>query len=350
LVVIAIIGMLIALLLPAIQAAREAARRMSCSNNLKQWCLDLHNYHGILDELPPWGMTKEGHVPPGNDKNIGISWMVLLLPYIEEQSISAIIEAGGTAASVNGTTDYQAMGPAYDSNYRPWTLKFEILHCPSEISIDRTGEWWPGTNSYRACYGDSTMDWKKDIPSDLGHRQRGVFHRDIGRNFSDVSDGTSNTLALSEGRIAKEDRDAQSSSAGNGNGPGTPDWCMGALDPNDRTRIRSTWIVNGSNGRRWADGREFHYTSFSTIMAPGSITCVLCGTSNMWINSTICPPSSYHSGGVNGAYLDGSVHFITNAVDTGNSATPAWNEFIGASPYGVWGSMGAINDGESTSL
>src|SRR2546427_5297251 len=76
LVVIAIIGVLVALLLPAVQAAREAARRMSCSNNLKQLSLALHNYESTFSSLPPAGI----------DTN-QMSWVVMLLPYMEQQPL-----------------------------------------------------------------------------------------------------------------------------------------------------------------------------------------------------------------------------------------------------------------------
>src|SRR5688572_25384501 len=76
LVVIAIIGVLVALLLPAVQAAREAARRMQCSNNLKQLALALHNYEGTYKTFPPAGI----------DSN-QMSWVVMLLPFIEQQPL-----------------------------------------------------------------------------------------------------------------------------------------------------------------------------------------------------------------------------------------------------------------------
>jgi type II secretory pathway pseudopilin PulG len=75
-VVIAIIGVLVALLLPAVQAAREAARRMSCSNNLKQLSLALHNYEDTHKTFPPSGI----------DSN-QMSWVVLLLPFFEQKSL-----------------------------------------------------------------------------------------------------------------------------------------------------------------------------------------------------------------------------------------------------------------------
>ena len=79
LVVIAIIGVLVALLLPAVQAAREAARRMKCTNHLRQLGIGLHNFHDSRGSFPK-------HFSPGS--NTGVSWLALILPYIEQQAIS----------------------------------------------------------------------------------------------------------------------------------------------------------------------------------------------------------------------------------------------------------------------
>ncbi len=80
LVVIAIIAMLVTLLLPAVNAAREAARRAQCSNNLKQLCLGLQNYHSAHGQLPIGWITKEN-----NQAEFG--WPVFTLPFLEETGI-----------------------------------------------------------------------------------------------------------------------------------------------------------------------------------------------------------------------------------------------------------------------
>ena len=191
------------------------------------------------------------------------------------------------------------------------------------------------------------MDWHRSIPSDLGNWPRGAFKRDFGRNFSAIIDGTSNTLAFSEGLIAQNDRDARSATA-RSTGSGTPDWCLASVDSNDRNLFKNTggWSSEGFNGRRWADAHEWVYTAFYTIQAPNTPTCLMWGTN--YRNQTIAPPSSNHTGGVNAACVDGSVHFISNTVGVGDSSYAAWGtSHSGKTHYGVWGAMGSIDGGES---
>src|SRR4051794_21798308 len=113
LVVIAIIGVLVALLLPAVQAAREAARRMQCTNHLRQLSLSLHNFHDINGTFPK-------HVSPNGVT--GVSWLVLVLPFIEQKSLA---------------DQFQPTQPAYTSGQNANRIlgRYRIpgFYCPSYI-------------------------------------------------------------------------------------------------------------------------------------------------------------------------------------------------------------------------
>jgi prepilin-type processing-associated H-X9-DG protein len=339
---------------------------MSCGNHLKQWALGIHNYHDTLGTMPPHGVRFY------NNDAYAISWMVLLLSFVEQQGIQSMMAEGGTAASVDGTTNYNpgvtnyypgTAGPAgttYDVNYRPWTLKFPIRVCPSDSNNDRPVESSrPGVSSYRACQGDYGCDWVNEVPSGLALtnpfvRLRGAFRRDEGRSFGEITDGTSNTVALSEALIFAGDRKARSSiTYGGSGGNGTPDWCLSALDPADRQRIKNYggWAVADFFGNRWPDASEAAYAAFHTVMAPNTVSCITWGTN--YRNASIVSASSNHTGGVNVAFVDGSVRFISNTINTGLSNIPAWNanpvEAQSKSAYGVWGALGTIDMGEAVS-
>jgi hypothetical protein len=358
--------MLIALLLPAVQAARESARRMQCTNHLKNISLSCHNYHDVYNALPPLGFTNSGG---------RTNWMVLLLPFIEQQAITNMIEGGGTAASMNGTTNYAAgfgAADANDWNYRPWRSEFSIRKCPSDANANQTGfEWFPGTMSYRANIGDRVLDLTRHTESANVGRLRGTFvavSRDDnfmskGRSFGVVTDGTSNTFLLSETATALRGvNDTRFAVAANSSASmGTPAACLASVDPANRRQFLTggSWVTppNGSavdyKGLRWA-GAGFVWSSFSTILAPNSVSCVTWGNGE-W-NAAIVTTGSFHTGGANHSRVDGSVMFVSDTVDTTNTTGinyEVWapnDPYPGRSPWGVYGAMGTANAGESVSL
>jgi prepilin-type processing-associated H-X9-DG protein len=356
LVVIAIIGILIALLLPAVQAAREAARRMTCSNNLRQYGIAAHTHHDAYQKLP----TLEEKM--GND-SIGytsVGWIMSLLPFMEQQGITAMIESGGTAASMNGTTNYTPKRPAdtWVNNYRPWRMNFAIRHCPSEINSNQPVlDFFPGTSNYVGNIGDCSSNWATMNTN----RLRGIFMRGNNRTFETIGDGTSNTALFSERAVAipvtgEQTRNAKYALAYcSTTGNGSPDWIMSAIDPANRNQIKSTGGWNGWawNGRRWCC-YQLCYSSFHTVMSPNTVSAILWGSSIS--NSPVLTVSSYHSGGVNLALADGSVRFINNSINTGTTSVSAWHTadpargVYGASPYGVWGAIGTIDSGEPKGL
>lgn len=167
LVVIAIIGVMVGLLLPAVQAAREAARRMSCGNNMKQIGLGLHNYESTYKRLPlnrSWGNIWPDPSPVGPGVR-SISWIVGVLPFIEQQAVYDIIDF-----NFESTNDPRN-GPAFNSpppfsNAAVARTVIPSLRCPSDGLSDprmngranRTGDKEIAVNSYKGVAG-SNWQW-----------------------------------------------------------------------------------------------------------------------------------------------------------------------------------------------
>jgi len=183
LVVIAIIGILIALLLPAVQAAREAARRMSCSNNLKQLALALHNYESTHRAFPPIGESI----------TYSFSVQAQLLPYCEQTSLHDLIDFRIPLGRAR-----EGFNPPHDATAR---VPISFYNCPSDdtpvvkdvyYSVTDSTFAFAGVN-YAANVGSGTGEYVNyGLPTD------GIAWSGSSVRFSDVTDGTSNTVAFTE--------------------------------------------------------------------------------------------------------------------------------------------------------
>lgn len=186
---IAIIGILIALLLPAVQAAREAARRSQCVNNLKQLGLGLQNYHDVNSSFPPGcGGTASG---VGNNGNgVRISPFIPLLPFMEQQALYSQIQAGG------GNPNYPPYGPRGWLGWSNWNVQVPSLLCPSDTRV-HPAPGATGENNYAFSHGDSINQiyiWN----SDPLNWSRGMFCNSRTVTMAMVTDGTSNTIIASD--------------------------------------------------------------------------------------------------------------------------------------------------------
>jgi len=343
LVVITIIGVLIALLLPAVQAAREAARRGQCSNNLKQIGLALHNYHTVHGVFPaactgtncPWGT--DGH------RRCTYSYMsgwVSLLPYYEQNALWDQFASPGYYSGYN----YQPFGPyAYSDtgyDYPPLQQQVPCLICPSDGDSGRKrAPNRQGYTNYHFSYGDRIQDNFVDTTP------RGVFGRLTHQSVRDIMDGTSNTLAVSEALLGETRAQfVRGGMAAALTGMSqSPIICYTRVDPADPTRLTGT--VWGYRGRYWGEGHG-HVAGVTTVIPPNGPACA-CGESQ-WCYWGIFPPNSNHPGGVNALMADGACRFISNTIDTGDLSAPE-PERSGAieSPYGVWGALGSRAGSES---
>ena len=390
LVVIAIIGMLIAILLPAVQAAREAARRMQCSNQIKQFSLALHNYHDTYGYFPKGNtlIRYTGATSSTDSVQVTRDWggygpLFVLMPFYEHLPLW---ERGTTNA------DFAALDPTGGTL---WGETFPILGCPSDTFFANSD----GRNSYVYCVGDWADSNQGATGTTPSVNTRGIFVRtpafssdtnlwstwtetnDLAphRALADMFDGTSHTAVFSE-RATSSNRNtirgafmlarggnpsdfhgvpnARDMATGSNTNTTAPNMCLVLRDKNAYGNLGGRALdANGGVyasshfGTRWADGRAG--ATFSTLLPPNSPSCW--GSGGLQYNArSMNSASSYHSAGVNVGMGDGSVRFVTDSVNWVSPGITMSNTVVavtsGPSPFGVWGALGSINGGESSSL
>ncbi|MBB01066.1 MAG: DUF1559 domain-containing protein [Rubinisphaera brasiliensis] len=202
LVVIAIIAILVALLLPAVQQAREAARRSSCKNNLKQIGLALHNYHDVHKVFPPLfviptdpratnpasiytdALNSTGAQSPG--ANPAWSWSAYLLPFVEQPALYDQGQIGQGSLILNHRDVFRT--------------PVSVYMCPSDSGdvLDNDTNWRRLTNQdYWAAKSSYVAANDHETPT-RGNTATGAFHENSNTKMRDISDGTSNTIAVGE--------------------------------------------------------------------------------------------------------------------------------------------------------
>jgi prepilin-type N-terminal cleavage/methylation domain-containing protein/prepilin-type processing-associated H-X9-DG protein len=343
LVVIAIIGVLIALLLPAVQAAREAARRAQCTNNMKQLGLALANYETTYGAYPAAYGAR-------NDKNPTESWgtwgswspQAMLLPYVEQTTLYnaanfSVFSHGENNSGGSSTGDLQ--------NRTVVTSRVSSFLCPSAPLPLGTymGRPRPG-NSYFGSVG-SSVNW---IGNMTAGRPNGYFMLGGSGNeweltspitLASVTDGTSNTIAFGEWRIGDfNDRklsvpqdviNLRQNFPGVADHWGNPlsnmpdgaipfqqwlDLCAGFAPGS--TQGSEPWRTNMSYlGQNWNQGM-FGWSLGNTLLPPNPRypNCRTCSWDGDWDCPGMYTLSSYHPGGCNAAFGDGSVRFLKSST------------------------------------
>jgi prepilin-type N-terminal cleavage/methylation domain-containing protein/prepilin-type processing-associated H-X9-DG protein len=338
LVVIAIIAVLVALLLPAVQQAREAARRSSCKNNLKQLGLALHNYHDTYGRFTyrKGGTNNSGLSGAARGNANRLSGFMGLMPFLDQAPLFNQVQGGG------GSPVAPPGGREAWAGWSLWNVTIPGLLCPSDgvSSVSNRHQ------NYVFCIGDSARN-----PRD-SRTVRGLFGYQRSNRFRDITDGTSNTIAMSEHVRANF-----GSTAGNNRliiesialGQDPINNAIGCLALTDGIRFLSSVQVKGRHGTSMWDGQA-ERVGFTTILPPNGPSCAAGANNNADSTNVAVTPSSTHTGGVQVLMADGAVRFISENIDTGNlaAASPGQGS-TAASPYGVWGALGTKSGGEPIS-
>lgn len=275
LVVIAVIAILVSLLLPAVQQAREAARRTQCRNNLKQLGLALHDYHSTHNVFPP-GYVAGAPYPATTN---GWGWCAQLLPQLDQ---------GPLYNTINFRLPVE-----HASNLPVWTVRLPAMICPTDQTAPGTFQISDASAtviipaavpvSYAATVGDDNSE--ADDPTG-----NGTFYRNSRTRISDLIDGTSTTVLLGERGFGSV----------NASWPGAP----------------NNAVVRAGQFNPW---------KFATATSP-----IFVQVHNNWINiltdsdGGLDDFSSFHPGGVQLLFADGSVRFIPSITTDGPLRKAFW--------------------------
>ncbi|NQT14306.1 MAG: DUF1559 domain-containing protein [Planctomycetes bacterium] len=294
LVVIAIIGILIALLLPAVQAAREAARRSQCSSHLKQIGLALHNYHDTHRCFPPFLIHRTGTPSRIADVDKGANWLVFLLPYVEQRQLY---------------DEWDFHIPASLNAGRSQELA--IYKCPSDPQSTKNFCSYAGGQWARGNYGMNVSPCWFGVGSGPGNSLGGVGGANQVARFADITDGTSNTVAVDELRAGMNEHDLRGCWAMPGLSAGTAAMFNDASAPNSR--------------EPYSDDMENCAVSGMLGDASSGMGCFDSTTTAQMTGR------SEHPGGLQVLMADGSARFVSDTIDFKRTVVGC-----GAPPRGTW--------------
>ena len=386
LAVIAIIGVLAGLLLPAIQASRETVRRCSCASNLAQVGLAVVGYHSAYQQFPVPLSGTDGNVIAGQDNDRRLSVLVALLPFLSKTAMVDSIR-DPHEKSLSDDPSFSPDQPFFPPgehwviggpepfcrHYSPWECDVTALRCPSDPGV---GFPSMGRTNYAVSLGDGIVGSVTGPMTEVNGRwifdasraketevsMRGLFMPRRVTRFDHVVDGLSSTIMLAEIATGLRDEDVRTHPAVASQMP-APNTLRDRPDRvtlhhwNDESRplfwkrssLRGAVNQDSSarRGYRWADGIPL-FSGFNTILPPNGPIILSLDQVN---SDGVMPPSSRHHGGIQACMADGAVRFITDSVDVGQSSAKtvylgSYPESHPASPYGVWGAMGTRASGE----
>ena len=280
LVVIAIIGVLVALLLPAVQAARESARRTQCSNHIKQWSLGMHNYHDTYNSLPAAAKSNLRHV-----------WVYSVWPFVEQKALYDMYRQEEHFYLPPNTINGGTVNANLDG---PTGKRVQIYYCPSDrygaVNMSQTDLYWRAKGNYNLNWGPIMQPHPGPAPqvwAPFGYMNFSSRNQPRYTRFGEITDGTSNTLLISE-----------------------------QLTPADGDQDHRGDMLNDDEACTYFMTINTPNSNAPDIMAPGfcvnrperKMPCQ--GGANR--NKTV---RSRHPTGVNVGLCDGSVRFVANNIN-----------------------------------
>jgi prepilin-type N-terminal cleavage/methylation domain-containing protein len=302
LVVIAIIGILVGLLMPAVQSAREAARRIQCSNNVRQIGLALHMHADIHRGLPANG----NYVWTGSAVSVTNAWsgIARILPHIEQENL------------------FRGIDFAVHYNVQPniTSKRVGTFMCPSELNDKGYGtdptfgnKYWP--TNYALNQGTWAVMTAKSTGINKGD---GAFGPNSSHRLSECTDGLSNTIAVAEVKAFSNRIGGVSNTTTFASPPQPPtsisSLSLGAFNRNSFAHVE------------WVDGKV-HETGFTTVFTPNTqvrylhsdgvnydVDIVLATEANIGDTYAAVTARSFHAGGVSTLLMDGSVHFTSSSI------------------------------------
>jgi prepilin-type N-terminal cleavage/methylation domain-containing protein/prepilin-type processing-associated H-X9-DG protein len=306
LVVIAIIAILIGLLLPAVQKVREAAARTQCSNNLKQWGLAMHNFHDANGRFPIGSSSDSGNAARTINPCVRQTWVRFVWPYIEQDNIKRLDTNPGVPFYNPPMTVWNTLNGACG-------IHVKLYLCPSDTgTIDQNvGQYQRTRGNYVVNWGNALYDdTRTNAQATAVGKNFGPFYHMNGQRFMpgtvttlSITDGTSNTLLMSEVLIAKVASDN--------------DW-RGDIHNDDGVFRFHTVTTPNSSAPDLISSTTFFRPNDDPLMP------VALGSPQR------AAARSRHTGGVNAAMCDGSVRFFSNSI-----------------PLGTWSALGSMAGGET---
>ena len=305
LVVIAVIGILISLLLPAVQKVREAAARTQCQNNLKQIGLALHNYHDAYGQLPP------SQRPPGIN-TVRHRWVTYLLPYFEQDNLRRAYDF--------------TVSWGHENNRSVVATRLKVVQCPATPQPERLdsqpeGSWQPfaATGDYSAI---THVDLRLVSAGLVDGAGVGILPKNSNPRLADVTDGLSNTILVTESAgqpvLYRAGKAVGTVPTNRTNGGG---WCRPASEIALVGSSLDGTVIPGRCGINCTNGEDVGSSPY-----PHPVYGVD-GSGQIY---------SFHAGGANAVFGDGSVHFLKANIEIRTLArlvTRAGGEVVSGSDF-----------------